>query len=103
KIELRVDHRRRTIDVHRDAAAILALESRLDRARDPGKLAGDRACCGRLVDELEQARRARIERGEGVGGARNDLAGRGAGGGGAGVDGCRLGLARLDASLDVQE
>src|SRR5262249_38670969 len=103
KAELRVDHGSRSVDVHRNATAILALERRLDRAADPGELAGYRACpCGR-IDELEQPRGAGIERVEPMAVARNDLAMRRDKGSEAGVDGRRLGCARFDSLLDVQE
>src|SRR5262245_39604533 len=62
KAELSVDHRRRTVDVHRDAPALLAPEQLLDQVRGAGELARDDSFSASRVDQLEQPRRAWVDR-----------------------------------------
>src|SRR5690349_12494725 len=72
--ELGIDHRGRAVDVHRDRGALRALEQPLDRARVAREAPADDARRCRLVDQLQQPDRARIDAVPAVAEAGNDLA-----------------------------
>ena len=62
KAEFGVNHAGRAVDVHRDRMAGGFRQLRLDRTADGGKATADHAGLRRGIDQIQQTRRARVER-----------------------------------------